>query len=241
MSLPVFPKKQILLIALLLLSTSLAASSKAIPQHHEKCLEARDYAGCMRVQTGTRVSTPESADQQCEPYKMCTATAGIDPLGRAKIVGWKMTYYPSERGVHYVRPSFKKVNVRGETNRYVEFERLVRIIEDPKPAIAPTTTTIGSAQTNCTGYGSMINCSTTPATTITLPGRAGSTGGIREFSYITVVDCKDKTAGMHSMNRNGKLLGKWIKVEPRTHFRALEDACPIIDSLELSSFDKYAQ
>ena len=237
MNFSIISKKHLLRVAFFLLLTSLAASSKA-NLRHKKCLEARDYAGCMRVQSGSRTPAPESAHQQCEPYKWCTATAGMDPLGRPKIEGWRMQYDPSGRSVIYRRPSFRKANVRGETNRYVEFEQLVRIVQDPVAAIAPTTTTIGSAQTNCTGYGSMVSCSTTPASTITLPGRAGSTGGIRDVSFITLVDCKDKTAGMH---RNGKLTGKWNKVDPETHYRALEDACPIINTLKTSSFNKYAK
>tara|TARA_B100000674_G_C37899700_1_gene943104 strand:- start:272 stop:988 length:717 start_codon:yes stop_codon:yes gene_type:complete len=232
------PKTYLLRVFFLLLLTETLVASSETNLMHKKCLEARDYAGCMRVQSGSKATTRESSDQQCEPYKFCTATAGMDPLGRPKIQGWRMKYKPSERSVTYLRPSFRKVNVRGETNRYVEFEMLIRFIEDPRAATAPTTTTIGSSQTNCTGYGSWISCSTTPPATITLPGSAGRTGGIREVSYITVIDCKDKTAGMHS---NGKLLGRWEEVKPGTYASALKDACPIINSLKTSSFKKYAK
>ena len=90
---------------------------------HQKCLDAKDYQGCMSFNSGQSQGNP---DEDCPPDEWCTATKGIDPLGKQKIVGWQMRYEPSARRVTYKRLTPKKVNVRGKADRYFELQLLVR-------------------------------------------------------------------------------------------------------------------
>lgn len=210
---------------------------KSDSSSHKKCLEAKDYEGCMRVQSGQPTSPRKQIQDNCMPNKWCTASAGIDALGRQKIEGWSMIYRPSKRSVLYRRPSAQKVNVRGRTDRYFQIEMLLRHVVDPVSGIAPSSTSIGSSRTNCTaGVGYTVNCTTTPPLTINTPGRAASPGGITDSSSIYVYDCKERTVGFHV---NGQLRGKWARANSNDN-RNLNKYCPIINSLETSMFDKYS-
>ena len=125
---------------------------------HEECLNARDYEGCMKFQANRSTATSDN----CKPGKWCRAGSGNDILGRPKIEGWLMKSMPEKQAVGYLRPEPTKVLVRGETNRYIARERVIRYYQSPRAGTAPTTTTIGSANTNCYDAGYSINCTTTP-------------------------------------------------------------------------------
>ena len=72
-----------------------------------------------------------------------------------------------------------------------------------------SSTTIGSAQTDCYGYGNHVNCITTPAPKLNIPGRASTPGVVKTASVAWVYDCVDKTIGSYI---GGKLKGKWKKI-----------------------------
>lgn len=225
-------------------SKTIAPSSKPVAQttssesSHERCLDAKDYEGCMRVQSGQATSLQTTNQSNCKPNEWCIASSGNDPLGRQKIEGWGMLYRPSKKSVLYLRPSAQKVNVRGNTDRYFQIETLLRHVVDPVSAIAPTSSTIGSAQTNCiAGYGNTVNCTTTPPVTIKTPGRAGSPGGVTDSSAIYIFDCKERTVGWHL---DGQLRGKWRKPS-QDEIRKFDKYCPIITTLKTSMFDKYSK
>jgi len=201
---------------------------------HSECLNARDYEGCIRVKTDSSRASPVS---DCKADTWCKATAGTDMLGLPKIEGWYTKNMPSLNSVGYKRPDMLKVMVKGNTNRYISEESIVRYYQSPEAGKAPTTTTIGSSQTRCYGYGSLIKCSTTPATTITTPGRAARPGGVMQMMIVDVIDCREKTIGHHI---DQKLSGKWKSIIGTRYEELAADYCPIIDSLELSSFRKYA-
>ena len=148
-----------------------------------------------------------------------------------------MKSMPEKQAVGYLRPEPTKVLVRGETNRYIARERVIRYCQSPRAGTAPTTTTIGSANTNYYDAGYSINCTTTRATTITTPGISARPVGIRQFTSTIIIDCKEKTVGSH---RNNQLDGKWVKLSETPHVKLANKYCPIIGSLELSSFRKYA-
>ena len=92
--------------------------------------------------------------------------------------------------------------------RYVAIGFRYRYYQSPTAGSPGSSTTIGSAQTNCYGYGSHVNCTTTPPAQINIPGRAPAPGGVRTFTVAWVYDCVDKTIGSYI---DGKLKGKWEK------------------------------
>ncbi|WP_137024401.1 hypothetical protein [Synechococcus sp. N19] len=201
---------------------------------HSACLNAKDYEGCMRYQAGRS----ETKADNCKPGKWCKATAGIDILGKPKIEGWWMKSTPESQSVGYLRPKPRKVLVRGKTDRYIAREMVIRYYQAPRAGTAPTTTTIGSSTTNCYDAGYSFNCTTTPATTITSPGVAARPGGVVQFTVTTVIDCHEKTVGNH---RGNQLDGKWVKLSKTSHQKLANNFCPVVESLELSSFSKYAE
>ena len=215
------------------------SSAKARPNQqdsHTDCLNARDYEGCMRYKS----SNPKEKEDNCKPGKWCIASSGSDILGRPKIEGWLMKATPENQSVGYRRVKPRKVLVRGETNRYLAIERIIRYYQSPRAGTAPTTTTIGTSTTNCSSGLYSINCTTTPALTMTTPGISARLGGVIQFSSTDIIDCEERTIGQH---RNNSLTGKWAKLSDSSpHFSKLADKyCPIIESLELSSFRKYAE
>ena len=204
--------------------------------NHDKCLDAKDYEGCMRVQSGNTSAPSNNSQNNCAPDKWCIATTGNDPLGKPKIEGWMMLYRPSMRSVLYRRPSAQKVNVRGRTDRYFQIEMLLRREVDAVAGIVPSSTSVGSSRTNCTaGVGYTVNCTTTPPLTFNTPGRAAIPGGIIDSSSIYLYDCKERTLGWHL---NGQLRGKWSK--PGSDDENLDKYCPKINTLETSMFDQYS-
>ena len=180
-----------------------------IDHSHSRCLNAKDYEGCMKFQSGTGGATNTASAKKCKPYEWCIASSGIDAHGKQKIEGWMMLYKPSDKTVIYRRPNPQKVNVRGKTDRYFAIEKILRIDYKPIAGSGPSTFTFGQSQTNCTaGYLNTVNCATRPATTITNPGYAGDPGGVRDTSAIHIYDCIDNTVGLHL---DGRLQGKWKK------------------------------
>ena len=216
-------------------SGSNLAPRKSSSDAHNECLEARDYEGCIKVKTG---DSNANNSNNCEPFKWCTTGRGKDMFGMPTIPGWRMFSDPAKQVVMYMAPGFKKVNVRGATDRYIVNEVVMRRYSSPTAGSPGSTTTIGSATTDCTGYASSISCTTTPATTISTPGTSATPGGVRQISFHYLVDCKDKTMGSHI---NGKLSGKWKSIEGTVDEKNAKNFCPIIKTLELSTFDTYSK
>lgn len=216
-------------------SSRQSSSSASSSDLHSECLNARDYEGCIRVRGGG--VSPAKADN-CAPDKWCKATAGLDILGKPKIEGWCMKSSPESQDVGYLRPRPRKVLVRGKTDTYIAREMVIRYYQSPRAGTAPTTTTIGSSTTNCYDAGYSIKCTTTPATTITSPGVAARPGGVVQYSVTTIIDCQEMTVGNH---RGSRLEGKWVDLSETPHQKLADNFCPIVESLEQSSFMKYAK
>lgn len=202
---------------------------------HKQCLEARDYEGCIKVKTGKQTASPTN---DCKPFKWCTAGEGNDILGMPMITGWRMQSNPAKQYVFYRRPELQKANVRGKTDRYIVAELVARRYVSPTSGSPGSTTTIGSATTNCSNYMGSVNCTTTPATTISTPGIAPRSGGVKQDNIHTLIDCKDRTEGAHW---NGELKGKWKPIAGTGFEKTANLYCPVINTLELSDFSKYSQ
>ena len=156
------------------------------------------------AQKPKRSSPPSASD--CRPNNWCVAPKGLDMLGQPRIEGWHMKEDVSAQVVLYIEPGAKKVNVRGDSGRYISWETLMNYYQSPKAGTAGSTTTYGSSSTNCTGYGYSISCTTTPAHQITTPGSPGRPGGVMRTARTYILDCKDKTYAAHKGN---KTMGKW--------------------------------
>ena len=50
--------------------------------NHAKCLNAKDYEGCIKVLSGQSSSSKKQTQDNCKPNKWCIASTGTDPLGR---------------------------------------------------------------------------------------------------------------------------------------------------------------
>ena len=141
----------------------------------------------------------------------CIAGEGRDRFGLKKIKGWR--YKELESGtVMYIDTVAKRVPHKGQHHRYVAHTLIIRSIQAATAGTPGSYNTIGSATTNCTGYGSMINCTTTPATKIYIPGTSGSAGGLKSTKEIAVADCQDGTVAFYDY-KSRKIKGRWKKIE----------------------------
>ena len=217
--------------------------------NHQKCLKVSDYEGCMRFNstpTSNSSNSSEGIDKEvCYQNGFCIAGDGRDILGMPKIKGWQYKEFPERMAVAYTNDF--KVKVRGSYGRYVESVVVYRNYQSPKAGTtgtAPSSFTYGQRRTNCTGYdttyNTTINCRTTPATTINLPGIAGrpaTPGGMTQWTSNHIFDCKEKTLGIHLDSR---LSGKWKPIPPKLSVKA-KYLCSVINTLPESSFMKYAE
>ena len=165
---------------------------------HERCKDARDYQGCMNYKNNSSIKNsckPSSSIQEYCPDDYeggCVAGGGRDRFDLKKIKGW--WYKEFEDGdVLYFNPKIFRVPHKGQPSRYIAEKQVFRYYAEPTAGTPGSYTTLGSATTNCTGYGSTINCTTTPPTRMYIPGTSGSSGGVKSIKRTKVVDCKDST------------------------------------------------
>ena len=177
------------------------------------CMPAKDYEGCIR----SFLNPPTLKEEN-------------DFLGMPKIKGWKIIEdRPNNTIRYYNEKSLSKVKVRSTYGRYISFETVVRWLQEAIAGSSGTIQTIRPSSTNCyrSRYG--VRCTTTPATTITRPGRLATPGGIRQRSYSLMIDCLERT---HQVD--GK--GKWRKGTSQFS----DEWCGKIDSLKESALSEYA-
>lgn len=189
-----------------LLSTALApigALAEVNPEHHKSCLEARDYAGCIKAMSG-KISEEPSAERCWERWgqDLCIAKKGVDHFGLPKIVG--SIYIIHDNGhIDYIEwdgvrqhqdgnPIYNEYLVphKGQ-KRYIAEKTFLRWRYEGRPSIPSSSSP---------GWGTPIH----------IPGRVGRPGGIRTTEQIYIYDCKDRTSARYT---NGKLDGGWHKKE----------------------------
>ena len=164
---------------------------------------------------------------------------GRDIFGMPKIAGYAYRPSGSSQSVFYWKLDEQgrarhKIKVRGLYGRYVALSGINRYYQQPFGGIAPSTTTIGSAQTNCYGAYNSVSCTTTPAPTITNPGIAPRAGGVMQRTSVVVYDCVDKTSAEYV---NNHILGRWKKTgSPKLWAKV----CSNIHGLTALDFDKLA-
>ena len=174
---------------------------------HSQCLEARDYEGCIRAKTSP---TTNNAQDECKANgQYCTVTTrGVDDFGLPKPMGWRYIKQDSGSSILYFRMPPIRIPHKGEDTRYIGFRQVLRFYKNPKAGTPGNLVGGGSAYTNCTGYGSSINCTTTGQSPNYIPGKAAEPGGVRSYNLVRVYDCKDDT---HALYRDGKISQRWEK------------------------------
>ena len=195
---------------------------------HEACLNARDYAGCIKVKTQTNNAAPKS--DPCNG-SWCTAlTPGRDMLGMRKILGWRYSESDDGRSVFYFNTkNIRRIPHKGEGFRYLGTEQVVRYYKNPTAGTSGYYIGGNSATTNCTSGYYSVNCTTTGTTPTYIPGRSATPGGVRVLSATRVVDCKDRTYSLYT--ENGKAKYKWKPADEHGLSRFLLKSCSEINSL----------
>ena len=183
------------------------------------CLPAVDYEGCIRS-----FINPPSAREE------------YDFLGMPKIKEWRMVENRPDNEVWYVNDqSVARVKVRSTYGRYVSYEYVARWNQQATAGRPGYTTTIGSATTNCygSGYGS-VNCTTTPAPQIRIPGRSGNPGGVIQERVMVIIDCLERKAQWRGA-------GKWESIEGKITSQPIADKwCSRVAELPESTLKDYA-
>ena len=159
--------KHLLLPLLAAIALPSAVNANVDPEVRKLCLPAADFEGCVRSYTQPR-----------EKVKV----EKLDFLGKPIIPNWKMIEKREDNTVAYVDKSVKKVKVRGQYGRYISVYIVVREYQNPVAGTSGTSTQIGANKTNCLStdgaYSTSINCTTTPAPNLTIPGRSAMPGGV---------------------------------------------------------------
>lgn len=184
---------------------------------HQRCKDVRDYQGCMNYKNNATAPSPKSSFTPAQDYcpdnadGWCVAGEGRDRFNMRKMKGWQYKEF-TDGDVLYIDPIAKRVPHKGQPYRYIAERQVFRYYSTPTSGTPGSYTTIGSASTNCTGYGAMINCTTTPAPRIYNPGIPGSAGGVKSIERTMVVDCVDGTSSLYIGNK----AGKWKPVNKNT-------------------------
>ncbi len=209
-----------------------SVNKKTVTEMQSDCNDARDYEGCMnyQAQKATRSNQSNQSDSDCDMAGWCIAGDGKDILGMPKLKGWRYIQDPVNRRVGYTEhttrkhrigkleftlPKMYKVMVRGEYGRYIGRRRIIRWYQEYKAGTSARNLTLGNATTNCTStyFGSGLNCTTTPANKITIPGKSAVPSGVRQGRIDVIIDCKDRTWAAYE--NNVKVDG-WKKFESRS-------------------------
>ena len=193
------PKAQIQVV-------DLSLKSGGSEDSHDQCLDARDYEGCIRVKSGIG----SIKEPSCDDEGFCQANGEVDRYGNLPPKGWWCESSPSI--YNCFSRVWDRVPHKGQSSRYVATRAIQYKYLNPTAGTAARTNQIGSSQTNCYGYGSSINCTTTPPLTITTPGTPGRAGGWHKFLLNVVYDCKDKTQATYW---NQKPKGDWKKISDK--------------------------
>ncbi len=149
---------------------------------------------------------------------------------------------PEDNAVSFWSLDARDVNFRGEYGRYIDITYVKRYYQNPESGTSGYTSTVGSSKVNCSpSYcGSSISCTSTSPTTINIPGRAATPGGIVQKKSNLIVYCKDYTR-IQWLECN-KRIGKLEKIDQLSVSELVANGnCPKagIGELAKSDFTKY--
>ncbi|WP_415399819.1 hypothetical protein [Synechococcus sp. W4D4] len=193
---------------------------------HEKCLDAKDYEGCIRVVESRRTNSASRND--CKPDGRCVIKfPGKDIFGLKQPVGW--LYYETEEGdrVNYFSPTVYRVPHKNQGYRYLARPEIVRFYRNPEAGSSGSFIGGGSASTDCVDLGGSISCSTTSSPGTYIPGRSATPGGVRSMRFTRVVDCKDETYASYKRRDETRTSYGWLPAsESSWSLEIIEEFCP---------------
>ena len=215
--------KRLLLPLLAALAFPTAVNANVDPEVRKLCLPAADFEGCVRSYTQPR--------EQVKVEK-------LDFLGKPIIPNWEMLEEIANNRVIYIDKFVKKVKARGQFGRYISFDNVLRWYQEPVAGTSGTSTQIGSNKTNCLStdgaYSTSINCTTTPAPILNIPGRSAVAEGVRQRKYTAVIDCLDEKYKNFGQEK------QWKPFERNSIIANLaEENCHVISELPPSNFKKF--
>ena len=185
----------------------------------DACLPAADFAGCVKAFTEKKENKGPSLDR-----------FGMPVIEDALVIDEVET-----NTIFYVNPNAMQVKARGLFGRYIYYTHVVRWYQQAIAGTSASSTTIGSASTNCYGYGATISCTTTPATTLNFPGRSAVPGGVRSEKVGNFIDCLDR-----KVQWGGQ--GEWESIEAYQTTRSIADKnCNRIASLPKANENHYSK
>ena len=208
---PVMQMKRFFLVASVICSLSPAvAGINEIPDEvRDACLPAADFVGCVKA------FTEKKEDKGPK----------LDRFGMPVIEDALVYDNVEENAITYANTNAMQVKVRGMFGRYIYYTYVRRWYQEAVAGTSGSSTTIGSASTNCYGYGTSMSCTTTPAPTINIPGRAAVAGGVRSRKVGVFIDCLDRKAQWRGR-------GDWKSIEGRPTTQPIADNnCHRITSL----------
>ena len=223
----------------------------------EKCLNAKDYIGCMQYESANEESNPfgkklkqTNCDMRwCDPNEF----VGNDNLGRPVLKGWYFKDAPQMRASMQIDPKIYQVEVDNQFGRYIHKRSLFRYYRQARAGTSGYTQTYGGSQTNCTGFGNSISCTTTPPVTTYIPGIPSRPGGVDEVLENYIFDCQDKLYAKYEGERsikieniNGKMK-RWVSFKDARNNQLENSAIEFcneksnvdIQKLPISTFIKY--
>lgn len=211
-----------LLLLLIALALPTEVDAELDPKIRKACLPAVDFEGCVRSFSKSKKKV------KVQEY---------DFLGQPVIPNWDKVEDMANNIVFYINnKAIKKVNARGEFGRYISYDQVTRWYQEPVAGTSGYSTNIGSSYTNCSGYGSSLSCTTSPAPTLNIPGRSAVAGGVRQKKFITVIDCLEETFKTFGEKK------KWIPLKKNpNHANIARLNCHIISTLPESNFQKFAK
>lgn len=157
----------------------------------------------------TSPASSHTQDKCTDSGRYCTVTTkGKDDFGLPKPMGWRYIKQDAGRSILYFRLPPIRIPHKGEDTRYIGFRQVLRLYKNPKAGTSGSFIGPGTAYTNCTDYGSSINCTTTGSAPNYIPGKAADPGGVKSYNLVTVYDCKEDT---HALYRDGIISQRWKK------------------------------
>ncbi len=220
--------KRLLLLTAFALTVSGCSNkidSVIAPEVQKACLKAVDFEGCVRAFT-----------------KPKEEKATLDFLGKPILEGWHMNEVKEDNAIWYhdiynddQEFIAEKIKVRGEYGRYIGYTVVKRWLQEPQAGRPGSSTQFGYPTTNCYGTGVGMNCTTIPAPTLNIPGKAAIPGGVRQVSSETIIDCLDRK---WTIAENKRRMG-WVSLDDYLSEDIADANCHRINELKPSHFKEW--
>lgn len=188
-------------------NTSLHLKTGAIKSAdtHQRCLDGKDYKGCISSLKGEPIETTKRDWCLREKGPCRVQTKGNDAFGLNKPMGWN--YISSDDGeqLYYWSDPYRVIH-KNYPARYLVVKRITRWYQSPEAGTPEISINGNSSTIRCTDFGyssavGYINCTTTRKSRVQIPGKEPIPGGNISVRFNTVYDCRDNTTASYEGNR----------------------------------------